>query len=240
VSPIQSALPLPVDDAIDGSARKRKAISAAEVIEVLRARYAAPAYAFLGQVANGTGATQHRWADALAMSLWPSRGIELYGIEVKVSRGDWLTEMKNPAKAEAIARYCNRWYLAVSDASIVLPGELPQQWGLLALKRGRIQCVQEAPARTPEPLSLEILAAIMRNITKLGDAQLRAAREQAVAEAISRHRKSEEDATKYQDDRVQALQASVAAFEDASGLKINAYNGPKIGEAVRGLPRAQS
>jgi hypothetical protein len=169
------------------------------------------------------------------MSLWPSRGIELYGIEVKVSRGDWLTEMKNPAKAEAIARYCNRWYLAVSDASIVLPGELPPPWGLLALKRGRIQCVEEAPARTPEPISLEILAAIMRNMSKLGEAQLRAAREQAVAEVVSRHRKSEEDAATYKNERLEALQASVATFEETSGLKINAYSGPQLGAAVRGL-----
>jgi hypothetical protein len=49
----------------------------------------------------------------------------------------------------------------------------------------------------PGSSCVEILAAIMRNINKAWDAQLRAAREQAVAKVINRHRKNEEDASKY-------------------------------------------
>lgn len=52
-----------------------------------------------------------RRADAVAMNLWPSRGNVLRGYEFKVSRADWRSELKNPAKAEPIAQYCDHWYL---------------------------------------------------------------------------------------------------------------------------------
>jgi hypothetical protein len=52
------------------------------------------------------------------MSLWPSRGIELHGIEIKVSRNDWLKELGDPAKADEIARFCDRWWVAAGDESI--------------------------------------------------------------------------------------------------------------------------
>jgi hypothetical protein len=74
-------------------------VKSQDVIAALRKKYPAAAWAFLEQVANGTGyAKKYRWADALAMGLWPSRGMELHGIEVKVSRSDWLRELENPAR----------------------------------------------------------------------------------------------------------------------------------------------
>ena len=50
--------------------------------------------------------------DAVIMSLWPSRGLELHGVEIKVSRADWKREAADPAKAEAIAAYCDAGELA--------------------------------------------------------------------------------------------------------------------------------
>jgi len=32
------------------------------------------------------------------MDLWPSGGLEIHGHEVKVSRSDWLRELKEPEK----------------------------------------------------------------------------------------------------------------------------------------------
>lgn len=77
------------------------------VFELLRRRYPAPAWAFLEEVRNQTGyARTIRTADALAMSLYPSRGLHLHGFEVKVSRADWFRELNDPKKAEEIAAYC--------------------------------------------------------------------------------------------------------------------------------------
>ena len=33
-----------------------------------------------------------RYADAIAMNLWPSRGLAVHGFEIKISRGDWQRE----------------------------------------------------------------------------------------------------------------------------------------------------
>jgi hypothetical protein len=69
------------------------AIGASASMEgLLAARYCAPAWAIFYEVANATGANGSRYADAVAMSLYPSRGLELHGFEVKKSRWDWVRE----------------------------------------------------------------------------------------------------------------------------------------------------
>lgn len=74
--------------------------------------------------------------------------------------------MADPSKAEAFRRYCDRWWLVVSDRAIVKPGELPTGWGLLALSGGTLRAVKGAPRLTPEPLSVTFRAALMRGVAK--------------------------------------------------------------------------
>lgn len=54
-----------------------------ELFQALRPLYPAAEYALLPQVANATGARTKRHCDALALSLWPSRGLHLHGFEMK-------------------------------------------------------------------------------------------------------------------------------------------------------------
>src|SRR5690349_16908111 len=61
-----------------------------ELFQALRPYYPAREYALLPQVANGTGVGAFRHCDALALSLWPSRGLHLSGFEMKSYRGDWM------------------------------------------------------------------------------------------------------------------------------------------------------
>lgn len=64
-------------------------ITAADIEAALARIYSQPEWAILFDVGNATGGRATRRADAVAMSLWPSRGLELYGFEIKVSRADW-------------------------------------------------------------------------------------------------------------------------------------------------------
>ena len=66
--------------------------TAAQVIEILQDRWAnTDAHAWLTEVNNSTGARGGRqYADAIVCSCWPSRGLWLAGVEVKVARGDGL------------------------------------------------------------------------------------------------------------------------------------------------------
>lgn len=100
------------------------------MLALLAARYGrssgnGPAWAFVPKVRDAAGFSATRTIDAIAMSLWPSRGLELHGHEIKVSRSDWLRELKEPEKAEAFSSVVDRWWLVVSDAQIVAAGELP-------------------------------------------------------------------------------------------------------------------
>lgn len=137
----------------------------ADVIAMLAARYSAPEYAFIPQVRNATGISSTvRTADGIAMGLWPSRGMEVHGFEVKVERADFLHEIKQPDKAEEIGRFCDKWWVAVADEKIVKDGELPGDWGLLAVRGKKLVCLREAVKRECQPLDRAFVAAVLRSV----------------------------------------------------------------------------
>lgn len=133
-----------------------------ELMGLLRERYPKDAYAFFTEVPDGTGGNCRRHCDALVMSLWPSRGLTLTGFELKVSRGDWIKELKTPAKAESIAKYCDFWYLVAGDEKIVQPGELPATWGLMAPVGGKLKVKAEATKLEAEAISRKFIAGLFR------------------------------------------------------------------------------
>lgn len=90
-----------------------------------------------------------------------SSTLALHGHEVKVSRADWLTELKDLSKSAAVKRYMDYWWLVVSDASIVRDGELPAGWGLIVLKEGKLRAKKRAAKLTPEPLPLDFTVSLM-------------------------------------------------------------------------------
>ncbi len=130
--------------------------------QVMRARFCAPKWALCFEVQDATGMRATRSADAIAMSLWPSLGLELHGFEFKTSRADWLRELKDPSKAETFKRYCDRWFLVTTSREIARAGELPAGWGWLVVLGGRIYAVAAAPKLEPEPITRAFLAALLR------------------------------------------------------------------------------
>lgn len=99
-------------------------------------------------------------ADFLAIDKY-STSQSVIGHEVKVSRSDWLSELRNPEKSERIKRYCDYWHLVVSDAAIVKPGELPEGWGLIVRgTTGKLRVKTKAPKLTPEPMPLDFVCGL--------------------------------------------------------------------------------
>lgn len=150
-----------------------------EVIERLRSRYAGvsgngPKWAFVPQVRNGAawggehGVGGLRTCDAMALALWPSMGLELHGHEVKCSRGDWLRELKDPDKADAFRRYCDRWWLVTPPGVVRGPDEIPPGWGVLVVRDARVNVAFSAPTLSPEPLPRGILVALVRAAIRNG------------------------------------------------------------------------
>lgn len=204
------------------------------IVNALAKKHAPPSWAFLSQVSNGTAGNKSRTADAIAMSLWPSRGLELHGFEVKVSRSDWKRELDNPAKAEAVCQYCDRWWVVVGDKSIVADGELPPTWGLLAWNDGDLATVVKAPAiATPREITRVFLAAILRRVFEQSPSTeaLQAARD----DGFKAGQKTGETNRGWELKRLQDREAAFRKFEEASGLRIDGYTAGKIGEAVKAL-----
>jgi hypothetical protein len=168
------------------SARASNALSESELIERLRVRYTersgnGDAWAFMAKVRSAAGFDARRTIDAYAMSLWPSRGLSLLAFEVKSSRGDWLRELKNPAKAEEYCELADYFYLVVGDKSIVKRAELPESWGLLVPHGRGLKAEVDAPRLRPADgdrirdlppgFGRSFLAALLRAACYVGTAQ---------------------------------------------------------------------
>lgn len=141
--------------------------------QCIKERFCSPEFAVFFEVANKTGGAT-RYADAIAMNLYQSRGLALHGFEIKVSRGDWLSELKNPAKAEEISKFCDHWWIVAPDGLVQLK-ELPSTWGLLTCKNGKLRQAVRAPKLNAEPLSRQFIAALLRRSSEMDEADLKAA-----------------------------------------------------------------
>jgi len=209
----------------------------AEVYAALVKRFAPPAYAVLPGVANGTGGHKRRTIDAIMMSLYPSRGLTVEAVEIKVSRGDYLRELKDPAKAEPIIKYCDRFWLAVGDAKIVRD-DLPQTWGLLVPHRGSLKIARQAPVLTPDPLSRAFVAAIMRRANEAveGDEIRNRIRREIEAEVEEQMTKLRDLAmTPTQERELLKLRETaeqVARFERLSGVRFNKWETQAVEHAA--------
>jgi len=208
-----------------------------EIQAALRAKYAPPEYAIFFEVRNGTGFARRteRYADAIAMNLYPSRGLEIIGFEIKASRADWLRELKNPDKAEEIGKFCDRWYVVVGDKDIVKPGELPAGWGLIAPRGNGLIVSTEAPAKHAKAVDKLLVASLLRAAVNQSPSQkaIKTIVEKAVHETREEERKSFNRQLERYGKDADDLRKAIAEFESASGIRINHWDGKKMGEAVR-------
>jgi hypothetical protein len=169
-------------------------------------------------VRSAAGFDARRTIDAVSLGLWPSRGMLLDGYEIKVSRSDWLRELKNPAKAEEFAGLVDRLWLVVSDPEIVKDGELPDNWGLLAVKANGLKLVTQAKRLhgvgegLPPRFGRSFLVPLLRGANSVPPdvrAELAAEAEKTVKYKLER---AESDLAE--------LRGQVEAFEKAAGVKI--------------------
>lgn len=217
-----------------------KELAEGDLMALVAKRFPDPEWAFLRQVRDATGYRQQRTADGIALNCFPSRGMELHGFEAKVSRSDWVRELKKPAKSAAIQRFCNRWWI-VAPAGIVRVGEaeLPPTWGLLEVPDGKTALVVtvEAPTLDPEPLTREFIASVLRSAARMQvtDHLLERARAEGYEEGGADSKRVRDRDLEHTQDALKRIEKQVADFETASGIKIGMYGweSGKIGRTVR-------
>jgi hypothetical protein len=207
-------------------------LKAHDIFLRLQATFPPPSYITMEEVRDATGFDGHRTADAMAISLYRSRGKAIWGFEIKVSRNDWLKELKQPEKAESIMRYCHHWALIVPDLSIVKAGELPSTWGLYLAQKNRLKCVTPAPMLDPLPMSITMLTALLYNLDHSHKMVDKAALDAEYSRGYEQGAKRDYD--KSWESNFRSLQEHVHKFEQASGLKIEyGWQSEKIGGMVR-------
>lgn len=207
------------------------------VPELLRLRYPSDAYALFFEVRNATGFKGDRAADAVVMSLYPSRGLEVMGFEFKASRSDWLRELKNPRKAEGVCRYCDRWWVVADEKGIVKPEELPKTWGLLVPSGDALRVASVAPLLEPVPLDRSFVGSLLREAQRASERPVESLREQIRNELWQadqeKRRRQAELAEERGNARARELEGAIASFERASGINIrHQWSHPSIGKAV--------
>jgi hypothetical protein len=209
-----------------------KIVTVRDIHTALAVKYPAPGWAYFEEVSNGTGAFHSRTADGIAISLWPSRGYEADGFEIKLSRSDFLNEMKRPQKAEAIFRFVDRWWL-VTPKDLVKVEEVPKTWGLIFLKGEKLFVQKHAPGLKPKPWSRAFVASLMRDIheqyipKKAMDVEFTRIKNEATERAKSD--------MKFRLQELAKLEEDVREFEKASGIKIQdrwRHTPTQIGHAV--------
>ena len=110
--------------------------------------------------------TNARRIDAVAVNLWASDGYTLHGHEIKVSRSDLLTELADPAKAQAGQRVCDAWWLVLASKDLLRPtDELPPEWGVLVASGGTLRRLRAAVV-TPATRDPQFVASLLsRSLT---------------------------------------------------------------------------
>lgn len=77
----------------------------------------------------------------------------IVGHEIKVSRADVMSELKDPTKTDPWAQYCDRWWLVIPDTSLIEGLTIPSMWGIMTLPSGRrtrsMTVIREAPKLVP-------------------------------------------------------------------------------------------
>jgi hypothetical protein len=211
-------------------------LSAGHLMAQLRDKYPKREYALLEEVGDSTGFSCSRHADAIAMSLWPSRGLTVIGFEVKCYRQDWLRELDKPEKADAIAKFCDQWWIVAPTDEMVPVSELPPTWGLYVSDGKNLVVKKQAPTLEPQPLSRGFVAAVLRKasdgqdalVRRAKDTALMVAREEFDAKPLPPASEAEAELRKEGD----RLRKMIDEFEAKSGIKIEHWDAGRVGEAV--------
>lgn len=205
-----------------------KPIGTEDLRAMLRKRFAYPDYLLLEEVSNYGEETGQRYADGIAIGLSYARGNPIEGFEIKVSRSDWLAELKDARKADAFFRFCDHWWVVAPSTDTVHPEDLPARWGLLVPRKdGTLHSRVKGADLNPDPIDHRFLASVIYRMHSQNEDAIRA----AVFEADKLAAKRDTTMEDYHRERADTLEAVIKAFEEKSGIHIRNYGPDAIDDA---------
>ena len=157
-------------------------MQAKDVVKALTRRHGADKlnttgreWAFFSELRAGTGYSTYDYKkkekkpfnpeqrfDAWAINLFPSKKHERISYEIKVSRSDFLHEIKNPKKREQALSLSNYFYFAVPKG-LVSVNEIPEECGLIEVGENlNTRIKKKAPYRETDNIRWQFLCSIAR------------------------------------------------------------------------------
>lgn len=136
-----------------------------DIIEVLYGHFQIERdWACFHHLRLGTGWVSEQTMDFWAMALLPSMKFETIGFEIKVSRSDFLSEMRNPDKRIMAMTLCDRFIFA-APKGLIKVDELPNGCGLWEIEDGKVLKTRTRYEKNPAKLvcpSWPFIASILR------------------------------------------------------------------------------
>lgn len=203
-----------------------------ELMERLERHYIKPGQdlpggIFVPECGRNGGGTGSR-CDALYVGFTSTSGRLLIGHEVKVSRADWRKELDTAGKADQWADDCHAWYIVAPSTEIVVPEELPADWGLMipsTRTKTRMQVVVKATvhkARVPAWATVRSIMARQDTLRAGAIARIRSdALDKARAQLAEQNRQTAHGRlTPEQADRLRALDR----LEELIGMTLSSWS----------------
>lgn len=162
-------------------------MNADDIRSALRKQYAPPNCEVVFEVPNAVSGRASRFCDAMVLHMWASRGYELEGFEIKVSRGDWKRELAMPRKADPHFLFCDRWWLITpAEDRVAMTDEIPGPWGwALVEKGGAIRIVKKAPKLDPGVRPWTFTCALIRAASKIDGKEIQRRVEAQLGERVA-------------------------------------------------------
>lgn len=106
-----------------------------------------------------------RIADFVAADKYPGypygSTLAFHWHEVKVDRGDWLRELREPEKSEVFRRHMHHWWIVAPSTDIVHLDEVPEGWGLIVTGAKGMRARVKGPRHEPEPMPADMVISLM-------------------------------------------------------------------------------
>lgn len=122
---------------------------------------------FFTELRLGTGWSNEQRADGFLIELWPSKSFERTAFEYKVSRADFLGEIKNPQKRQSAKSYSNYFYIVTANGIVAGREEIPQDCGWLEYDGEKIVNRVMAPRLPPSDMvDWSFVCSLLRGVRK--------------------------------------------------------------------------
>lgn len=152
-------------------------LTARQILGFLRRKYDGhdgQDWIYVEELTTSTGTADATRIDAFVMHTLPSLKLQRHAFEVKVSRADYLRELKTPGKRRYGMMFSNYFHF-VTPRGLVSPEEIPAGCGLWEYNRdGRLHAKLHAPYRDSTAPTWGFMAALSRRLRKEADTRVAA------------------------------------------------------------------